>query len=123
MIGTQRVVYDIICASRILGYQYITSQRIKDEIVMTIRDEKLFDKYPYDIKQGLNKTVLDRRVEQSLYHLKKRNMIRQVKRGRWVPTPPKYVLPEVEERVSNGYLVKIYNYIPKVDCIVINGDE
>jgi restriction endonuclease Mrr len=119
MQGIVKSVYEIICASRSMYLPYITKQQIKDTLMTVVDDDKNFDKYPYDVKYGKNKNVLDRRLEQSLYHLKKQGKIKQLKRGHWTIHDRK---PVYYEEVDNGYMIKIYNHIPKIDCIVINEE-
>ena len=85
MQGIQKVIYDIIAASRNLGLPYITTTEIKNEAMNTSLAElekeyvnsKINQKLPTDKK----KTKLDFAISQALYHLKKKKYIRQVKHG------------------------------------------
>lgn len=78
MQGIQKAVFDIIKTSRDMGLPFITKTTIVEETKNTSLAEFATSHHVND-----KKSELDRKVEQALFQLKKKGLIKQRKRGHW----------------------------------------
>jgi len=123
----QKVVFDIIKTSRDIGLGYIEVPLIKEETKKTslsILDDE-FVNTKRNLARKVKKTKLDFAIMQALRELKKKQLIRQTKKGHWtvVKGAEKY-RPVICKALKKQYEIycpkcKKYTYVIKDDKKVL----
>ena len=79
----QKTVYQVIKLSKQMDYPFLTKRTIKEELLgMPELARNNNKRYAYKTRNRRN-TKLDDMLSQALMHLKKKNLIKNLKRGHW----------------------------------------